>query len=310
MPLFHTTKNLVEPIRQSDFRSEKELQTLVEHNLPAMFRFRFVATEFDTGERHGGRIDTLALSEDDSPVIIEYKKSESATLINQSLFYLAWLADHHGDFEVAARRTLGSKTVVDWDEIRVLCIAPSFTKYDLHMIQSIDLSIELWTYRRFENGVLQLEPAFGGAPSDLLVRPDRKDPVMVAAGHKAAATRAKGGWSFKRHFDSKSQHIREIMEEVQEFMTNLDESIEESPKKLYVAYRTTQNIVCMEPQKKKILLFVKLDPKQDAGPKGISRDVSKIGHFGTGDLEITLKTLEDLERAKPYLKKAYEWIGG
>ena len=310
MPLFQITKNNVQSVRQSDFRSEKELQNLIEQNLPTVFGFRFVATEFATGERHGGRIDTLALSEDDSPAIIEYKKSESATLINQSLFYLGWLTDHHGDFEVAARKALGPKTTVSWDEIRVICIAPSFTKYDLHMVQSIDLSIELWTYKRFENGILQLEPAFGGAPSELLVRPEGKNPVMVEAGRKAAVTRAKGGWSVKGHLDGKPPAIRAIMEAVQEFMTDLDESIEESPKKLYVAYRTTQNIVCMEPQQKKVLLFVKLDPKKDAGPQAISRDVTKIGHFGTGDLEITLKSLQDVELAKPYLKKAYEEVGG
>ena len=38
--------------------------------------------------QHAGRIDSLALSEEDNPVIIEYKKVESSELINQSLFYL------------------------------------------------------------------------------------------------------------------------------------------------------------------------------------------------------------------------------
>ena len=74
--------------------------------------------------------------------------------------------------------------------------------------------------------------------------------------------------------------------------------------------RTAQNIVCVEAQQKKILLFLKLDPAQHGGPAGISRDVSKIGHFGTGDLEITIKTRDDLELAKPTLKLAYEEIGG
>ena len=310
MPLFQIRKADLEPIRAADFRSEKELQRLIERNLSTIFNCQLVATEFQTGSRHAGRIDTLALSEDNNPVIIEYKLTESATLINQGLFYLSWLDDHHGDFELAARKVLGPKKSVDWEEIRVLCIAPSFTKYDLHAVQSIERRIELWTYQRFQNDILQLEPAFGGASTQTPVRASGKNPVMVAAGKKAAETRARGGWTFDKHVEDKPALIKEIVHATQEFMVSLDEAIEELPKKLYIAYRTTQNILCMEVQTQKVVLRVKLDPKVVAGPKGISRDTTDIGHCGTGDLEITLKSLEDLERAKPFLKQAYEEVGG
>jgi predicted transport protein len=299
----------VEAIRPATFGSEKELQTLIERNLGPIFNCRLVATEFPTGAKHAGRIDTLALSEDDNPVIIEYKLTESATLINQGLFYLSWLEDHHGDFEVAARKSLGSATNINWEEIRVICIAPSFTKYDLHAVTTIDRNIELWTFKRFEGGILQLEPEFAGV-SQLLVSAEGKNPTMVAAGKKAAETRARGGWTFKQHLEGKPHEIRAIAEAIQDFMTGLDKGVEESPKKFYVAYRTTQNIVCMEAQKKQVLLFVKLDTKRTSGPPGISRDVSKLGHYGTGDLEIKLKSLSDLELAKPFLKQAFDELGG
>ena len=310
MPLFQISKNDVQAIRPADFRSEKELQAIVERNLGSIFNCRFIATEFPTGARHAGRIDTLALSEDDSPVIIEYKLNEAATLINQGLFYLSWLEDHHGDFEVAAREALGPTVTISWDEIRVICVAPSFTKYDLHAVQTIELKIELWTYKRFENGILQLEPAFGGAASELVARSSGKNPTMVTAGRKAAETRARGGWTFQGHLEGKPSEIRALMEAVQDFMKGIDAAIEEAPKKFYVAYRTTQNIACMEGRKKQVLLYIKLDPKKVLGPKGMSRDMTNIGHYGTGDLEITLKSLQDLEKAKPFLRQAYEAVGG
>lgn len=81
-------------------------------------------------------------------------------------------------------------------------------------------------------------------------------------------------------------------------MTDMDPAIEEAPKEFYVAYRTSQNIVCMEVQKQKLLLFVKLDPRKAPRPPNISRDVSDIGHFGTGDLEITVRTKQDLAVAE------------
>ena len=133
---------------------------------------------------------------------------------------------------------------------------------------------------------------------------------MVAAGKKAAMTRRTTTYTVAQHFSNKPEKIRELAEAVQEFVMGLDSTIEEVPKKKYIAYRVTQNIVCMEIQQRKILLFVKLNPSKHAGPKGISRDVSNIGHYGTGDLEITLKSLQDFEQAKPSLKLAYERMGG
>jgi RecB family endonuclease NucS len=80
--------------RPTNFRQEKEIQSLIERNLETVFNCRLVASEFPTGAEHSGRIDTLALSEDDNPVIIEYKKVESSELINQSLYYLSWIRDN------------------------------------------------------------------------------------------------------------------------------------------------------------------------------------------------------------------------
>jgi predicted transport protein len=134
------------------------------------------------------------------------------------------------------------------------------------------------------------------------------NPVMVAAGKKAAVTKAAGGWTFAQAIEGKPDSLRELAHAVQDFMLAIDSAIEEAPKKFYVAYRTTQNVVCMEVQKKKILLFLKLYPAK--GPHGISRDVSHIGHYGTGDLEITIRTAAELEKAKPFLRQSYEQMGG
>lgn len=310
MPLFEMAKGSLNAVAQSNFKDEKSLQRLIEQNLGVVFNCRLVATEFSTGQQHAGRIDTLALSEDDNPVIIEYKKVESSELITQSLFYLAWLRDHHGDFEIAVQKTLGQKTAVDWSDIRVICIAPNYKKYDLHAVQMMGANIELWSYRLFANDTFYLEEVFQRSVALSGQQQGVKNPVMVAAGKKAAITKANASWTFQQHIDNKPTPVRDLALAVQEFMMGLDPSMEEAPKKLYVAYRTTQNIVCMEVQKQKLLLFLKLDPKKISGPKGLARDVSDVGHFGTGDLEVTIRTPADLESAKPFLVKAYENVGG
>src|SRR5450759_5389975 len=134
MPLFGISDGNLSSIAQIDFSSEKALQTLIEANLEVVFNSRLVASEFPTGPQHGGRIDTLAISEDNSPIIIEYKKSASSELINQSLFYLSWINDHRGDFEMAVQKTVKKKVEVDWSHVRVICIAPNYKKFDLYAV--------------------------------------------------------------------------------------------------------------------------------------------------------------------------------
>jgi predicted transport protein len=312
MPLFEIKGKQLEQVALTNFALEKHLQSLVEGNLEVLFASRFVASEFVTGTVHQGRIDTLALSEDGNPVIIEYKKIESSELINQSLYYLHWLIDHKGDFEKVVLKMLGPSAKVDWSAIRVICIAPNYRKYDLHAVQVMGSSIELWGYRLFKNQTLYLEEVYrrSSYATEPVEAEVHKDPIMVAAGKKAALTRATGSYTFEEHLESKSPAIRELAQEIDEFVVSLDQAIEAVPKKLYVAYKLAKNIVCMEIQQQKILLFLKVDPKTVTGPPGLSRDVTNIGHFGTGDLEIAVKSPGDLELAKPFIKMAYEASGG
>lgn len=38
---------------------------------------------------------------------------------------------------------------------------------------------------------------------------------------------------------------------------------------------------------------------------GFTKDMRGIGHYGTGDLQITIKTDEDLQNAKPLIERGY-----
>ena len=51
--------------------------------------------------------------------------------------------------------------------------------------------------------------------------------------------------------------------------------------------------------------MLKLDPDTVVLEDGFSRDVREIGHWGTGDLELTVRTLADLVKAKPLLERSY-----
>ncbi len=98
--LFHINSGAAKALRSTSIAVEKTLQTLIEQHLEVFLGVRFLATEYSTGENHGGRIDTLGIDENGSPVIIEYKRSLNENVINQGLFYLNWLMDHKAEFKL------------------------------------------------------------------------------------------------------------------------------------------------------------------------------------------------------------------
>ncbi len=311
MPLFEVFGKKLTTVEQRNFSIEKELQSLIEKNLTVVFNCRLVASEFSTGALHAGRIDTLALSEDNNPVIIEYKKVESSELINQSLFYLHWIRDHKGDFEIAVQRALGNEALVDWSDVRVICIAPNYKRYDLHAVQVMGANIELWKYRFFNNNTLYLEEVFQATKTSLSTTEDKgKDPVMVQAGKKAALTRATSTYTFDEHLKGKPQYIQELARSIQDYLSKVDPSIEEVPKKYYVAYKTSQNIACMEVQTKSIKLYLKLSAEDVVSPPETYRDVTNIGHFGTGESCFSFSTEKEFEQVKPFIELAYNKVGG
>src|SRR5207249_8016193 len=128
---------------------EKSLQDLIERHLEQFLGVRMLASEHLTGKVHGGRIDTLGIDENDSPVIVEYKRSTSENVINQGLFYLDWLLDHRAEFTLYCMKMLGPEIQdqVDWTAPRLICIAGDFTKYDEHAVAQINRNIELVRYR-------------------------------------------------------------------------------------------------------------------------------------------------------------------
>ncbi|MBI9037193.1 MAG: hypothetical protein JEY97_03600 [Bacteroidales bacterium] len=312
MAIFEITDKKVKRIKPTEFKIEKDLQNLVEQNLETFFNCRLVASEFSTGNLHSGRIDTLAISEDNNPVIIEYKKVASSDLINQSLFYLHWITDHKGDFQVAVNNVIQEKIEVDWSDIRVICIAPEFKKYDLHAVQVMGANIELWQYKIYENGIISIEEVFKRTETrtQTSIESNGKNPVMVEAGKKAAETRKNATYTIDEHIDKVNDNLKELLNEIREYIVTLDISIEETPKKYYIAYKTTQNFVCIETQKKKLVLFLKLNPDEIEKLPKQARDVRNIGHFGTGDLEFTIKDINDFVDSKDLINKSLINIGG
>ena len=297
LKLFHTQGGALAELHSSSAPLERALQTLFERNLEALLGVRFLASEFVTS--HGGRMDTLGIDENGYPVIIEYKRDRSENVINQGLFYLDWLMDHRGDFELLVRDRFGKAAAdeIEWSAPRLICIAADFTRYDTHAVKQMGRNIELVRYRRFGDDLLLLEllTAVSVAPA----------PVIDASGQVAPVHKYK---TLTEAMADAGPALANLYADVESFLLALGDDVTQKTLRFYIAFRRIKNFACVEVKisLNLVRLYLKIDPDSIALEDGFTRDVRKIGHFGTGDLEVTLKSHDDLERAKPLIVRSYE----
>lgn len=278
---------------------EKSLQTQMEANLEVFLGVRFLATEYSTGKTHAGRIDTLGFDENGCPVIIEYKRAMNENVINQGLFYLDWLMDHKAEFTLLVMKKFGkeSSDAIEWSSPRLLCIAGDFTKYDEHAVQQINRNIELIRYRRYGEDLLLLELV--NATTAVITSTDIEKPIKINKNQYKTVT---------EYLAQAKTEQKDLYEEIKAYLMALGDDVQFKVLKFYFAFKRIKNFACVEVHTgtEKMLVFAKIDPESITLEKGFTRDVRKIGHFGTGDVEITIGCMEDFEKAKPLLLKSYE----
>ena len=54
------------------------------------------------------------------------------------------------------------------------------------------------------------------------------------------------------------------------------------------------------------MVYLKVDPDSIDLIDGFTCDVSEIGHFGTGNLEVTIQNVADLDRAQTLFEMSYD----
>ena len=299
LKLFRTAAGTVTELSGGAVALERSLQLLFEKNLEALLGVRFLASELVC---EGGRMDTIGIDENRSPVIIEYKRSTNENVINQGLFYLNWLMGHRKDFEWLVLQRFGMEEAqkVDWSGPRLICIAGDFTKYDEHAVRQMDRNIDLIRYRKFEGDLLLLE--------QLTATTARTAPASASGPGPSAGGGAKAKYkTITTQMEEAPVALRDLYEAVASHLTALGDDVTVKMTDYYVAFRRIKNFACVELRNQlgKILVYAKVDPDTVDLQPGFTRDVRKIGHFGTGDLEITIASAADLERARPLLDRAY-----
>ncbi|PKL31116.1 transporter [Candidatus Saccharibacteria bacterium HGW-Saccharibacteria-1] len=286
-------------IREGKKTLERDIQKIFEDNLEELLNVVFLAHEYPTS--FGGRMDTLGIDTEGNPCIIEYKKGQNDSVINQGLSYLRWLLDHKDSFE----KLCSEKNIVmqiQWSAPRVICIAESYNKFDADTADLLPINIELLKYRLYEDDLLILDTEnyqkvkISDKPkfiSDISIKQEKLQEVYTVEGHLVLA-------------DAKTQ---ELFRTLKEAILSIDQNIVEESKKLYVAYKMTRNFVDIVFKKNKLKLFINVKSGKLDDPQGIARNLETpvhIGHWGNGDYEVALASPDEIDYVMGLIRQSYE----
>lgn len=301
MALFRINGSAVKKLAAKDLDLEKHLQVLFEENLDELLNIVFLAHEYSTS--FGGRIDTLGIDKNGSPCIIEYKRNQNDSVINQGLSYLRWLLDHKADFEILCR----NKNVdieVDWDSPRVICVAESYNKFDLDTADILPINVELLRYRIYDENILFLEPE-----GHQKIRVSTSGIVRKGKAQKDKETPLQKTYTVEGHLDGVGKETTALFHALRERIMALDETIREEPMKFYIAYKLATNFVDIVVYNYGLKIYVNVKSGQLNDPKNLARDLESpkhIGHYGNGDYEIKLQSPEEIEDVFAFVKQSYD----
>src|SRR3989344_2066311 len=288
MAIFKIQKNKVSQISQNErgFGSEFELRDLFADNLEEILGVRFLAKEYPTTD---GRIDTLGIDENNSPVIIEYKWKENEEILSQGLFYFNWLVKNKKHFELIVSNKLGSNVKVNWDQPRVILVAQGFSRYVQAAVQQVK-NVELKTYNYYGLAILHLESVY--SPMTSRVTTGRTEP-----------REDKSIYDLNYHFGIATPELQKNANQLRELILQLPSIEEKVGQKTGITYKTTKSFVRLEFRKTWIQLLLR-DSSYKIDAHGLVKDISSKEWGYKGMVKFT--TENNVEDVFNLVKASYE----
>ena len=305
----------ISEMKQERFLLEKDIQVLIEDNLSEIFTLQFVASELTVDKF---RIDTLAFDEENNAfVIIEYKKGNSYSVVDQGYSYLSVMLNNKADFILEYNERLGHtlrRDDVDWSASRVIFVSPSFNAYQKNSVNFRDIPFELWEIRRFEGDVISLVQHQASSNEDINLIAD----TNPASPIKQVSSEVKI-YKEEDHTSSASAETLEVFNALKEELNSWDD-VTCTAMKYYVGFKKGNSLfaavrifknhlsidfsrgqISPDGQKSKNFFTVD-DPKNTLEAKSWTHKNGRVGN----SYVMKLSKASDLEYAKYLIKQKYD----
>ena len=301
MEIYFNKKQNLSPVKTKPFRLEKDIQNLVESNLQTLFKLDLVKSEFSINNY---RLDSLCFDiESKSFVIIEYKKDKNYSVIDQGFSYLSTVLENKGDLIIEYQEKFGKrvrKDSIDWSQIRIVFISPSFSQYQKDSINFKDLPIELYEIQQYENDLVTLNKIQSKSSSTSIN--DLSDGGVIGKVKSEIKV-----YTEESITDYGSDFTKELYSQYKNKILELGDDINVKFTQRYIGFkRGKKNFTDITVSKDFIKIWLNQKKGKIDDSKNLCRDVSNIGHWGNGDYELRVTDNKDFEYILSLIRQSYE----
>ncbi len=315
MPIYKNSNGKLTPIKEQRVSLERDLQKLTEANLENIFGLTFISgasnQEFSVRvNEQDFYLDTLAFdASKNSFVIIEYKKDKSFSVIDQGFAYLAAMLNNQAAFILELNERLKktyTRKDINWEESRVIFISPEFTNYQKNAINFKDLPMYLYEARFYDNELVEYDPIKPYKTSES-IRKISKDKVIQTVTKQVKV------YTLDDLFAPSWTDSRELFNQLQELIIKLGADVSENITKQYIAFKAKKNgqgynFVEVVPQANGLKIHLDMSKNELKDDRNITEDVSKKGHWATGNTKFSLNDSENLEYAIKLIEQSYNKV--
>jgi uncharacterized protein with ParB-like and HNH nuclease domain/predicted transport protein len=220
---------------------------------------------------------------------------------------LKWKTDLGADWERIQKtylHTLGNLTLTGYNSeysdrpfLEKRDIKGGFAESPLRLNDGLS-NLTIWTEQNIKNRANAI------AEKAAIVWTVPKVEQSILEAYKPHA--ASNTYDIGDHVNLSGGPIREVFEVFRKQVLGLDPVVREEFLKLYIAYKAETNFVDVVPQAKRLRLSLNIPFSEINDPKGICRDVTGLGRWGNGDVEVGLATLDDLPYVMGLVRQAFE----
>ncbi len=290
---------------------EDRLQEIVEKHCEHLLNCFMIRQKLSFSGRHGtigGELDSLMFDKDNyCPVIVEYKKDElkrNYTAINQIVYYYDWIKDHQSeisnlmmnhlkslDLESEIMEDFDSEFQINWDDdVRCIIIAKEFSDWDKVLLGYLNVDIDLYTYRYYEDGVIDLNPE---KELQNAIKSKKKKQLNILYDENS-------------HLKSRPSLIKGMYEELKDEILNIDENIELATKQQYIGFKiNNRRVVYMKFTNDQIKIVLSKRKSYFKDPNDILEDIAESHGCGKKSHLIVSRS-DDIGYAIKLIKQSYD----
>lgn len=283
---------LIEKEEFSGPNPEKQLQQYVEKHLNLFLQSHYLKSFYKIP---GGEIDTLAVTEEGNPCIIEFKHKTDDKIINQIVYYYDWLQERSTKYEFERIVKENQKTQdrkVDWSKIRLITVAKNYSKWDISLIKHLETDIECYTYSYHKDELdIHLDPIINQ------YKKVRFDGPSILPGNKS--------YTLDDHRNKADLDLKPYFDDLRREILNLGEDIEEGYVTEYIKYVVKTTFAAVHVKKQWLIIHLRVDENNFDDPLKLTKDISHRGWSVTRELKVDKNS--KVNNIIHLLRQAYEY---